>query len=100
MMIYAGIVNRNIIEPFEVNESVKLNSTNDCESFEWYKRQPCSFKTKCILMHDNAPSHASHLAREFLECNRFAEDRIMQWLSSGQSANRNSMKKANSMTVR
>ncbi|XP_014780265.1 uncharacterized protein LOC106876286 [Octopus bimaculoides] len=92
VMILAGIVNRTIIGPFKVDEGVKRNGTNYCEFldqtfFEWYKRQPHNFKIKCIFMHDNVPSHASRLSCEFLERERFTEDKTMERSPSSPDLN-------------
>ena len=80
VMICAGIINQTIVGPFEVDEEVKLSSTNNCDFmdktfFASYKSQ--SIKVKCVFMHDNAPSHASKLTHEFFEHKRFIEGKIM-----------------------
>ena len=92
VMIWAGIVHRTIIGPFKVDEGVKLNSVSYCAFLEktflqWYKAQPRSFKTKCTFMHDNAPSHASRLTKQFLEGKRIKGDRIMEWPASSPDLN-------------
>ena len=79
VMIWAGIVDRTIIEPFKVDEGVKLTSASCCEFLEktfiqWYNGQPRRFWIKWTFMHDNAPSHASRFTKQFLDdkCGCFA----------------------------
>ena len=38
-------------------------------------------------MHDNAPSHASRLTKQFLEGKRIKGDRIMEWPTSSPDLN-------------
>ena len=45
----------------------------------WYQSQSFSFKMKCVFMHNNAPFHISKLTCEFLEHERFAGEKIMEW---------------------
>ena len=51
-MIWAGIVNQTIIGPYKVDEGIKLNSAN-YNNFIDETFQSCSFKVKCVFMHDN-----------------------------------------------
>ena len=74
VMIWAGIVNQTIIEPFKVDERVKLNGVKycDCMTFlTWYKSQSRSFKVKCVFILNNAIFHVFNLTPEFFEHKRF-----------------------------
>ena len=44
-------------------------------------------RNKLIFMHDNAPSHASGMAREFLAENGFSGNRLMVWPPSSPDLN-------------
>lgn len=81
---WVGIVDQNIIKPFKVDVSVKLNNANYCHFmdknlFECYKTHPRSFKAVCVYMHDNDPSHISKLTREFFERKIFTGEKIIEW---------------------
>ena len=54
-MRYVGIVDQTIIEPFKVDEGVKLNCCNFMSNtfFAWYTSQFHSFKVKIVFMLDN-----------------------------------------------
>ena len=63
-MIWARIVLPNI-EPFKVDEGIKLKNANYCDFKNktfLAQSQSCSFKVKCLVRHNNAPSHVSKLA--------------------------------------
>ena len=64
VIFWAGIVGDSLIGPFKAPEGVKMNSDNYQEFLTtnflpWYKSQGCTFTSKCLLMHDNAPAHTS-----------------------------------------
>ena len=67
-----------------VDSSVKLNSEtysqflND-NFFKWYQKQSRKFKQNIIFMHDNAPAHASHYTRAFLQSKGISDNKIMNW---------------------
>ena len=90
VMIRVGIVIWTISGPFKVDEAVKLNSANywdfmDKTFFACYTSR--SFKVKCVLMHDNAPSHISKFTHEFFEHKRFTIEKIMEWPPSHPDLN-------------
>ena len=73
VMIWAGIINNQIVGPFRVPDGVKMCAKSYVDlqknlrsGLRWYKKQPLALKRKMIFMHDNAPSHAAHYTREAL----------------------------------
>ena len=68
-MIWAGIINNQIVDPFRVPNGVKMCAKSFADFIKnflpWYKKQPLVIKRKMIFMH-NAPSHAAHYTREAL----------------------------------
>lgn len=83
-MIWAGIADQTIVEPFKVGEAVKPNSANHCDFinktfFALFKSQSRSFKMKCVIMHYNVPFHVSNITRELYEQNRFKGEQIIEW---------------------
>ena len=72
VMFWAGIKDDLLVGPYMVDFSVKFNSEtysqflND-NFFKWYQKQSRKFKQNIIFMHDNAPDHASHYTRAFLQ---------------------------------
>ena len=84
VMIWAGIINDQVVGPFRVPDGVKMKAQSYVaflkENFlPWYKQQPLALKRKMIFMHDNAPSHAARYTREALTKFGFKEGRIMLW---------------------
>ena len=91
-MIWAAIVNSEVIGPFKVDDGVKLNSENYCKLlddtfFRWYKAKTRTFKRDCIFMQDNAPSHAAKATAQFLARKGFPENKIMSWPASSPDIN-------------
>ena len=77
VMIWAGIINNQIVGPFRVPKSyVDFLQKNFLPG---YKKQPLALKRKMIFMHDNAPSHAACYTREALTKFGFKEARLMVW---------------------
>lgn len=75
------------IEPYKVDDEVKLTSKNYCEFldktfFKWY--ETLSFSTDCVFMHDkvciNASSHAANATRQFFERKGISGEKLMIWL--------------------
>ena len=81
VMIWAGIINNQIVGPFRVPDGVTMllnrMSTSQKKFFPWHKKQPLALKRKMIFMHDNAPSHAAHYTWEALTKFGFKEARLM-----------------------
>ena len=84
VMIWAGIINNQIVGPFRVPDGVKMCAKSYVDFLQksflpWYKKQPLALKRKMIFMHDNAPSHAARYTREALTKFGFKEARLMVW---------------------
>ena len=73
VIIWAGIVNQIISQPFKGDEGGKsMESVYYCDFmhinfFTWYKSHSASFKEKCVFMHGIALSYVSKLTCEFFE---------------------------------
>ncbi len=46
-----------------------------------------SRQKKMIFMHDNAPSHAAHLTKDFLDSYGFEKSRLMTWPANSPDLN-------------
>ncbi|KAF4660056.1 hypothetical protein FOL47_007305 [Perkinsus chesapeaki] len=84
VMIWAAIVDDEIIGPTRVPKGVKINSEEYMKILQedfipWYKSQATARKRKLKLMQDNAPSHSSSFTRSFLEKKGFRGSRLMKW---------------------
>ena len=90
-MIWAGIINNQIVGPFCVPVVVKMCAKSYVDFLKkflpWYKKQPLALKRKMIFMHDNAPSHAAHYTREALTKFGFKEARLMLWQACSPDLN-------------
>jgi transposase len=79
VMIWAGIINSELVGPFRVKDGVKMNSEAYCNFLEenlvpWLRRKSAAFRKSFIFMHDNAPSHSSRL-----ESKGISGERLMEW---------------------
>ena len=84
VMFWAAIVGDQMIGPFRVEDGVKLNSEGYCDLLNanfvpWWKKHPARQRKLLIFMHDNAPSHASHYTKVWMERNGFKQEQIMEW---------------------
>ena len=82
--MWAGIHSDKLIGPYKVDDGVKLTSQSYCEFlhktfFKLYKSQSLSLKSKCVFMHDNAPSHAGNTTRQFLERKGISGKKLRMW---------------------
>ena len=94
VMFWAEIVGDNLIGQFRVPDGVKIDSkcyikVLAANFFLWYRSQTRTLKQKCMIMHDNAPTHASRLVREFLASKRI-ERRQSGNISGWQAINKQS----------
>ena len=83
-MMWAGIHGDKLIGPYKVDDVVTLTSQRYCQFldrtfFKWYTCQSRSFKSKCVFMHDNAPSHPANATRQFLEQKGISGKKLMIW---------------------
>ena len=84
IMIWAGIINDAIVDPFAVPDGVKMNAQSYVEFLKqnflpWYKKQRLALKRKMIFMHDNAPSHVARYTCNALSKFGFRDGRVMLW---------------------
>lgn len=84
IMIWAGIIDNELIGPVRIKEGVKINSISYCELlknnfFPWIKSKNEDLSKRFIFMHDNAPSHASKHTKSFLEKNKIFGENLMIW---------------------
>lgn len=92
VMFWAGIHGKNLIGPFKIDEGVKLDSASYSKLLEdrfmpYVNSMPRQTRNQIILMHDNAPSHASRFTQRFLADNGFTGSRLMIWPSSSPDLN-------------
>ena len=83
-MIWAGIIDKELVGPSRVPDGVKMNSETYCQFLDqhlmpWLQKKRAPVKKGIILMQDNAPSHASKYSREWLGSKGFRFDKIMKW---------------------
>ena len=83
-MIWAGILDNELVGPFRIEDGVKMNSETYCAFLErsflpWLKKKRLALREQIILMQDNAPSHASKFSRGWLESKGFVGSRLMDW---------------------
>jgi hypothetical protein len=84
LMIWAGIIDNELVGPVRVPEGVKLTSIAYCTLLEtalmdWLETLPLSRRRKVIFMHDNAPSHSAKATGTFLATMGFKGDTLMAW---------------------
>lgn len=84
VMIWAGIVDNEIIGPVKVPEGVKITSATYCEMLKavllpWLEDIPLSRRLKLVFMQDNAPSHSAKLTKACLTSMGFRDHRLMNW---------------------
>ena len=85
VMVWAGIINKEVVGPFRVAEGVKINSENYCQFLEstffkrWFNKKSASLRKNLIFMQDNAPSHASKYSKAWLAQKGIKDDRLMTW---------------------
>ncbi|CAJ0964207.1 unnamed protein product [Ranitomeya imitator] len=62
VLVWAGIINDELVGPFRVEDGVKVNCQFLEDNFfkQWCRKKLVSFKKNMIFMQDNAPSHASN----------------------------------------
>ena len=92
VMIWAGIIGKEVIGPFMVEEGVKMNSVNYCaflnKNFKpWLESQDENRRKDLIFMQDNAPSHASRYSKEWLRGLSFVNESLMDWPANSPDLN-------------
>ena len=84
VMLWAGIVNNEIVGPIMVREGVKINSANYCALLDeclvpWLEDQTLDCLKKLVFMQDNAPSHSARATKEYLASLGFKNQNLMVW---------------------
>lgn len=85
VMVWAGIINDELVGPFRVEDGLKINSNTYCQFLEatlfqqWYRKKSAAFKKTMIFMQDNAPSHASKYSTAWLASKGLRDEKIMTW---------------------
>lgn len=84
VMLWAGIVNNEIVGPIMVPEGVKINSANYCTLLDdclvqWLDDQTLNRRKKLVFMQDNAPSHSARATKEYLASLGFKNQNLMVW---------------------
>ena len=79
---FSGICQREFIDPFRVEQGVKINSENYCKflkrNFElWVRQRPPNEGRRLVYMQDNAPSHAARHVIFYVY--RFFRIQLMDW---------------------
>ena len=93
VLVWAGIIKDELVEPFRVEDGLKLNSQTYCQFLEdtffkqWYRKKSASFKKTMIFMRDNAPSHALKYFTAWLASKGLKDERIMTWPPSSPDLN-------------
>ena len=65
VLVWAGIIKDELVEPFHVKDGHKINSRTYFQFLEdtffkqWYRKKSASFKKTMIVQRDNAPPQAS-----------------------------------------
>ena len=84
VMLWAGIVNNELVGPIMVREGVKINSANYCALLDevlvpWLQNQTLDRRKKLVFMQDNAPSHSARATKEYLASLGFKDQNLMVW---------------------
>ena len=84
VMISTGIIGKELVGPFEVEDGVKVDSAGYTQFLEknlmpWMKKKSAAIKKNILFMQDNAPSHSSKFIREWLVKKGIKEDHLMTW---------------------
>ena len=83
-MLWAGIVEDELVGIFCVQEGVKLTSHTYCQFLKsflepWLEDVPLSRLRNLIYMHDNAPSHGAKATTQYLESIGFKNKTMKIW---------------------
>lgn len=92
VMLWAGIVNNEVLGPILVREWVKINSSNYCALLEeflvsWLDDQTLDRRKKLIFMQYNAPSHTARATKEHLASPGFKNQNSMVWSPNSSDLN-------------
>lgn len=84
VVVWAAVINDELVGPFQVADGLKMNSRNywqflEDTLFKQRYKKSAAFRKAMIFMHDNAPSHAAKYSTDWLARKGFKDDRIMSW---------------------
>jgi len=90
VLFWMGIHNGNVLGPHIIEGTI--NSQTYCKLLKdnflpYYRNLSIKTKKELVYMHDNAPSHCSHMTRSFLQEHGFKNDRLMEWPSNSPDLN-------------
>ena len=62
LMLWAGIINDELVGPIKVRDGVKINAASYCDLLDevlvpWLDNQTLALCKKLVFMQDNAPAH-------------------------------------------
>ena len=92
VMFWAAILGAKLIGPFKVPDGVKTTAFTYTEFLEQnlipeiHLLQP-GLHDNFVFMHDNAPSHASLMARVFLRIHNLSGKHLMNWRANSPDLN-------------
>lgn len=93
VLLWAGIINNELVGPFQVEDRLKVNSQTHCQFLEdtffkqWYRKKSATFKKAMIFMQDYAPLHTSSYTTAWLARKGIKDDRMMIWPPSSSGLN-------------
>ena len=84
VMLWGAIVGESLVCLSRVEDGVKINSEGYCKFLDknflpWWKKQPLRIRKALLFMHDNAPSHASALTKDWLTKHGIKDEQRMLW---------------------
>ena len=96
IMFWDWLLGNTIVDPFRVEQGVKLNSQNyfsflTRNFMPWFQQLSDQDKETLILMQDYAPSHASKYSRAWFSDNVIGGSKLMTWPPNSPDLNPNEM---------
>lgn len=84
VMLWAGIIDGEVVGPTLVQDGVKINSVNYCALLDeclvpWLHDQTLDLRKKLVFMQDNAPSHSAKATKAYLGSLGFKNQNLMVW---------------------
>ena len=84
VMLWAAIIDNQLIGPVMVLAGVKINSAVCCELlsdglFPWLEDQSLSLRKTIMFIHDNAPSHSAEATKQYQAPLGFKDNNLLIW---------------------
>ena len=84
VMLWAWILDNELVGPIMVREGVKINSANYCALLDeclvpWLHDQTLERRKKLVFIENNAPSHSARAPKKFLASLGFKNQNLMVW---------------------